>query len=51
MCVEASALIEGFLSPSTAPYPVKAAVAALSTGMLLFYFVVLGYPQTHDNAA
>lgn len=38
-----AAVIEGFLSPSPAPYEVKAAVAMLSTLMLLVYFVVLGY--------
>ena len=35
--------IEGFLSPSAAPYWVKAAVAIASATMLLFYFLVLGY--------
>lgn len=43
-----AAIIEGFLSPSVAPYFVKATVAALSTGLLLFYFVLLGYPKDHD---
>ena len=36
--------IEAFVSPSAAPYSVKAGIAVLSTVMLLFYFVVLGYP-------
>jgi len=40
-----AALIEGFLSPSGAPYQVKVAVAVLSAAMLLFYIVVLGYPR------
>ncbi len=40
-----AALIEGFLSPSAAPYEIKAAVAVLSAGLLVFYFAVLGYPQ------
>jgi len=40
-----AALIEGFLSPSAAPYWVKACVAALSAGMLMFYFIILGYPR------
>jgi uncharacterized membrane protein SpoIIM required for sporulation len=40
-----AALIEGFLSPSGAPYWVKAAVAVLSSGLLMFYFAVLGYPR------
>ena len=37
-----AAVIEGFLSPSSAPYAVKGAVALLSTAMLLFYVVGLG---------
>ncbi len=37
-----AALIEGFLSPSAAPYAVKAAVAVVSSAMLLFYVVGLG---------
>jgi uncharacterized membrane protein SpoIIM required for sporulation len=40
-----AALIEGFLSPSSAPYWIKAAVAVLSSGLLMAYFVVLGYPR------
>jgi hypothetical protein len=39
-----AAMIEAFVSPSAAPYAVKAAVAVLSCVFLLFYFVVLGYP-------
>jgi uncharacterized membrane protein SpoIIM required for sporulation len=48
-----AAVIEGFLSPSPAPYEIKAAVAMLSTLMLLVYFVVLGYsdePPEEDAA-
>ncbi len=41
----AAALIEGFLSPSAAPYWTKATVAVVSAGMLMFYFVILGYPR------
>src|SRR5262245_11020801 len=41
-----AALIEGFLSPSAAPYPVKVAVALISSGLLAVYFVVLGFPST-----
>ena len=37
-----AALIEGFLSPSAAPYSVKAATAIVSTLMLLAYVVGLG---------
>lgn len=40
-----AAMIEGYLSPSPAPYWIKATVAVLSAGMLMFYFVILGYPQ------
>ncbi|MBN2577426.1 MAG: stage II sporulation protein M [Pirellulales bacterium] len=40
-----AALIEAFLSPSAAPYEVKAAVALLSGVLLMFYFVFLGYPR------
>jgi uncharacterized membrane protein SpoIIM required for sporulation len=40
-----AALIEGFLSPSGAPYAVKATVALFSSALLTFYFVVLGFPR------
>jgi uncharacterized membrane protein SpoIIM required for sporulation len=40
-----AAMIEGFLSPSGADYWVKAAVAIISTCILAFYFVVLGFPR------
>jgi uncharacterized membrane protein SpoIIM required for sporulation len=39
-----AAMIEGFLSPSAAPYPVKAATAIVSCVLLLCYFFVLGRP-------
>jgi uncharacterized membrane protein SpoIIM required for sporulation len=45
-----AALIEGFLSPSGAPYAIKALVALLSSGLLMFYFVVLGYPREPSDA-
>jgi uncharacterized membrane protein SpoIIM required for sporulation len=41
-----AAAIEGFLSPSSAPYAVKAAVAIISTILLLCYFFVLGREKT-----
>jgi uncharacterized membrane protein SpoIIM required for sporulation len=41
----AAALIEGFLSPSAAPYAVKVFVALLSSGLLAVYFIVLGFPN------
>jgi len=37
-----AALIEGFLSPSAAPYPIKLGVAITSCALLAFYFVGLG---------
>ncbi len=46
-----AALIEGFLSPSPAPYAVKALVAGLSTLMLLAYFVILGTREDDDQMA
>lgn len=43
-----AAFIEGYISPSALPYPLKASVAVLSTCLLLFYFVILGYPREGD---
>ena len=43
-----AAMIEAFLSPSGAPYWVKASVSVFSAGSLMFYFVVLGYPREED---
>lgn len=40
-----AAFIEGYVSPSALPYALKASVAALSAGLLLFYFIILGYPR------
>lgn len=40
-----AAVTEGFLSPSPAPYVVKAFWAILSSGMISFYFVILGFPR------
>jgi uncharacterized membrane protein SpoIIM required for sporulation len=40
-----AALIEGFLSPSGAPYWLKISVALISSGLLGFYFIVLGFPS------
>jgi uncharacterized membrane protein SpoIIM required for sporulation len=44
-----AALTEGFISPSPLPYLVKAIWAILSSGLISFYFVVLGFP--HDFVA
>ncbi len=43
-----AALIEGFVSPTALPFPLKAAVAVFSSSLLMFYFVVLGYPGKAD---
>jgi len=40
-----AALIEGFISPTALPYPFKALIAIISSGLLMFYFIVLGYPR------
>lgn len=46
-----AALIEGYISPSALPYGIKASVAVLSTCLLLFYFVILGYPRGEEDPA
>jgi uncharacterized membrane protein SpoIIM required for sporulation len=46
-----AALIEGFVSPSGLSYEwVKAPVAVLCSGLLMFYFVVLGFPRRSRRA-
>jgi len=40
-----AAFTEGFLSPSPLPYVFKASFAVMSSGLLMYYFVVLGYPR------
>ncbi|MCA9219133.1 MAG: stage II sporulation protein M [Planctomycetales bacterium] len=45
-----AAITEASLSPSTLPYWVKATVAIVSSGMLTFYFVVLGFPRSDSRA-
>ncbi|HJS06190.1 MAG TPA: stage II sporulation protein M [Pirellulales bacterium] len=45
-----AAFIEGFISPSRLPYTIKAFVAALSSGLLMFYFIVLGQSPRETNA-
>ena len=40
-----AAFTEGFVSPSPLPYFFKACVAIFSSGLLMYYFVVLGYPR------
>jgi uncharacterized membrane protein SpoIIM required for sporulation len=46
-----AALIEGFLSPSPLPYAIKAAVAIVSSILLLFYVLVLGSRGLPDPIA
>lgn len=40
-----AALTEGFLSPSPVPYLFKAAWSVISSALISFYFVVLGFPR------
>ena len=40
-----AALIEGFLSPSGAPYWLQMVVALISSALLAVYFIVLGFPS------
>lgn len=44
-----AAVIEGFLSPSPAPYEVKAAVAMISMLLIMIYLIVLGYSDAPDD--
>jgi uncharacterized membrane protein SpoIIM required for sporulation len=45
-----AAFIEGFISPSALPFGFKATISALSSGLLLYYFVVLGHPEIEEHA-
>jgi uncharacterized membrane protein SpoIIM required for sporulation len=45
-----AAMIEGFLSPSAAPYAIKVAVAIVSSAFIAFYFVILGFPRSSLRA-
>ena len=47
----AAAVIEGFISPAPLPYWFKASVSLLSSALLLFYFVLLGYPRPQGENA
>ena len=40
-----AAMIEGFVSPSSVPYWFKATIAVFSSGLLMFYFILLGFPR------
>ncbi len=46
-----AALTEGFISPSPLPYLFKASWAIFSSGLLCFYFIVLGFPREGQDAA
>ena len=45
-----AAMTEGMLSPSSIPYLFKAIWAVFSSALLMFYFVVLGYPREQTSA-
>jgi uncharacterized membrane protein SpoIIM required for sporulation len=45
-----AAMIESWLSPSSAPYAIKALVAVLSAGLLMVYFVALGYSRDETTS-
>ncbi|MFG0262703.1 MAG: stage II sporulation protein M [Novipirellula sp. JB048] len=46
-----AAFTEGFLSPSPLPFIFKAAWAVMSSGLITFYFVILGFPWPQRAAA
>lgn len=41
-----AAFTEGFLSPSGAPYIIKAAFSIFSSALITLYFVILGFPRS-----
>lgn len=46
-----AAVTEGLLSPTSVPYLFKAIWAILSSSLMIYYFVVLGYPGESSRAA
>ena len=44
-----AAFTEGFLSPSPLPYLFKAAWSIMSSGLISFYFVILGFPREESS--
>ncbi len=46
-----AALTEGLFSPSSVPYLFKAIWGIFSSSLMMFYFVVLGYPAEESSAA
>jgi uncharacterized membrane protein SpoIIM required for sporulation len=45
-----AAFIEGFITPTGLPFWFKASVSAVSSLLLMIYFIVLGYPRNSSNA-
>ncbi len=46
-----AAFTEGFISPSPLPFTIKAGWAVVSSGLLSFYFVILGFPRESLTAS
>ncbi|HMO13609.1 MAG TPA: stage II sporulation protein M [Pirellulaceae bacterium] len=47
-----AAMLEGFVSPfsrNTIPWFVKGSISVICSGLLMFYFIVLGYPGIEDD--
>lgn len=44
-----AAFTEGFISPSPLPYLFKATWSVFSSGLISFYFVILGFPRDDDE--
>ncbi|PQO44906.1 stage II sporulation protein M [Blastopirellula marina] len=45
-----AAMVEAWVSPSPLPEWAKQLIAILSSGLLMVYFIVLGYPRKEDRA-
>jgi uncharacterized membrane protein SpoIIM required for sporulation len=46
-----AAFTEGLISPSGLPYLVKALFGMFASTLLMFYFIILGYPTGRSDAA
>lgn len=46
-----AALVESLISPFPLPVILKGVIATLCSGMMIFYFVVLGFPRRSPSAA
>lgn len=44
-----AAFTEGFLSPSAAPYLIKVSWSIISSALISFYFVILGFPRRQGD--